>query len=394
MNAFEFAAAARIIFGEGKLREIAAIAPEFGRRALVVCGSVERAQSLVNLLDEAKVEHVEFTVKGEPDIQLVQAGVAQAHDIAAEMVISFGGGSAIDTGKAIAALATNPGDVLDYLEVIGEGQKLVNAPLPFVAIPTTAGTGAEVTRNAVIASPEHKLKVSLRSPLMLPRVALVDPELTYGLPKEITAYTGMDALTQVIEPFVSNQANPLTDAICREGIQRGANVIGSVYVYPDYPAARSEMALASLCGGLALANAKLGAVHGFAGVLGGMYGAPHGALCAALLPHVTEVNVQALQTRIASDLMPEQRVNFELALQRYREIAHIATHSTDARAAACVTWMKNLVSELQIPSLRAYGIQQADFPAIVEKSAGSSSMKGNPIALTTDELTEILEKAW
>ena len=153
-----------------------------------------------------KSKYSTFTVSGEPDIALVKAGVEQAKAFNAQMVISFGGGSAIDAGKAIAALATNPGEPLDYLEVIGKGQKLANPPLPFVAIPTTAGTGAEVTRNAVIASPEHKVKVSLRSPLMLPRVALVDPELTYGLPKEITAYTGMDALTQLIEPFTSESA--------------------------------------------------------------------------------------------------------------------------------------------------------------------------------------------
>ncbi len=378
MSGFEFATASRIIFGEGKLREITAIVPEFGQRALVIVGgNVERAKPLFDLLDEAKIAHTAFTVNSEPDIQLVNTGLDLVRQTGAQMVISFGGGSAIDTGKAIAALATNPGDVLDYLEVIGKGQKLVNPPIPFVAIPTTAGTGAEVTRNAVIASPEHKRKVSLRSPLMLPRVALVDPELTYGLPKAITAYTGMDALTQVIEPLTSNMANPLTDALCREAIPLAARSIKNAYADDD-PAARRDMALVSLFGGLALANAKLGAVHGFAGVLGGMYDAPHGAICAALLPYATEVNLQALGAR-----QPDHA-----ALKRYAEIEQIVGANGDL-----VGWLAGLAQALAIPSLGSYGIQRGDFPEIVAQSAKSSSMKGNPIVLTDDELTEILEKA-
>jgi alcohol dehydrogenase class IV len=308
-----------------------------------------------------------------------------ANAFAAEMVISFGGGAAIDTGKAIAALATNPGGVIDYLEIIGRGRKLTQPPLPFVAIPTTAGTGAEVTRNAVISSPEHKLKVSLRSPLMLPKVALVDPELTYGLPSAITAYTGMDALTQCIEPFVSNAANPMTDAFCKEGIGRGAKALRQA-VTGENPDARHEMALTSLMGGLALANAKLGAVHGFAGVLGGMYDAPHGALCAALLPPVVEVNVRALRARD-----PNHR-----GLDNYTEIAQTILNwpSFPAHAEDLARWCAQLVKDIGIPPLRSYGITREDFPTIVEHSAKASSMKGNPIVLTADELTEILEKAY
>jgi len=385
MTPFEFATANRIIFGEGKLREMLTIAPEFGQRALVVIGSsVERAKPLLDLLDEAKVAYNTFQVSGEPNIVLITAGVKLAHDSESQMVISVGGGSVIDAGKAIAALATNPGDPIDYLEVIGKGQKLVNAPLPFVAIPTTAGTGAEVTRNAVISSPEHKLKVSLRSPLMLPRVALVDPELTYGLPKEITAYTGMDALTQLIEPYTSNAANPLTNAICREGIQQGYRALEGAYV-ENHPASRNAMALASLFGGLALANAKLGAVHGFAGVLGGMYSAPHGAICAALLPHGTRMNIRVLESREPNNP----------ALRHYIEIARIVMPGIDHRSArgGVLSWIDELIDLLKIPPLSAYGIKSEDFPEIVEKSAKSSSMKGNPIVLTNDELTEILEKA-
>ena len=234
-----------------------------------------------------------------------------------DLIIGLGGGSAIDTGKAIAALLTNAGDPLDYLEVIGRGQALTDAPAPFIAIPTTAGTGAEVTRNAVLASPEHRVKVSLRSPLMLPRVALVDPELTYGLPPAITASTGLDALTQLIEPFVSIRANPLTDAICRDGMRRAARSLRRAYEEGTMlPPARTWPA--SLFGGLALANAGLGAVHGFAGPLGGLFPAPHGVICARLLPLIVEANVRALQER-----KPNTSV-----LQRYAEVARLTADRT------------------------------------------------------------------
>jgi alcohol dehydrogenase class IV len=382
MNPFDFATAGRVIFGEGRLREITSIAQEFGTRALIVCGSLDRAQPLFALLDDANISFTHFSVKGEPTLQLVKEGVELAKASDAQMVISFGGGSAIDAGKAIAALITNPGDPLDYLEVIGKGQKLVNPPLPFIAIPTTAGTGAEVTRNAVVASPEHRLKVSLRSPLMLPKVALVDPELTYGLPREITAYTGMDAITQVLEPLVSNAANIMTDMICQLGLLYGANAIFDAYASDDH-AARSTMSLVSLWGGIALTNAKLGAVHGFAGVLGGMYDAPHGALCAALLPHVTLVNVRALQDREPNNA----------GIRRYTSAVNYLSGYKVSDPAQTSEILLELTRSLSIPPLRVYGIQSKDFPEIVEKSAKSSSMKGNPIVLTNDELTEILDRA-
>jgi alcohol dehydrogenase class IV len=278
---------------------------------------------------------------------------------------------------------TNTGNVLDYMEIIGEGLALTQASAPFIAVPTTAGTGAEVTRNAVLASPEHHVKVSLRSPLMLPRLALVDPELTYSLPPEITASTGLDALTQLIEPFVSARANPMTDAFCREGMRRAARSLRRAYHHGDDASAREDMSLASLFGGLALANAGLGAVHGFAGVIGGMFNAPHGAICARLLPHVMEINLRALEERRAeSD-----------ALHRYDEIAQILTGDEKASALDGVTWVREMAEALHIPPLAACGMTQADWPAVIEKSAVASSMKGNPIQLTADEMGEILAKA-
>ncbi|MEP0763201.1 MAG: iron-containing alcohol dehydrogenase [Chloroflexota bacterium] len=379
---FEFATATRIIFGEGTLAEVGTLAAGLGRCALVVTGrSAERAAPLLARLDAAGVACQTFAVAYEPTVDLALQGTQVARDLGADLVIAFGGGSVIDAGKAIAALLTNPGDPFDYLEVIGRGKPLPHAAAPVIAIPTTAGTGSEVTRNAVLASPEHRVKVSLRSPLMLPAVALVDPELTYGLPPAITAYTGLDALTQVIEPFVTPAANPLTDAICREGIVRAGRALRRAVARGDDAEARADMAFAALCGGLALANARLGAVHGFAGPFGGMFDAPHGAVCAALLPHVMAANVAAL------------RAPGHPSLCRYEEVARLLTGDARASADEGVAWVRDLVADLGVPGLAAYGLDEATFDTLIPAAQRSSSMKGNPVALSDDELRAILARA-
>lgn len=381
---FEFATATRIIFGPGTLSDVGTLAAALGRRALVV-GGRDRSR-LVPLLDRLHAQGIAtttFHVPGEPTIDMVLEGVRQARENGCDCVVGMGGGSAIDAGKAIAALLTNEGDPLDYLEVIGRGQPLTRPPAPYIAIPTTAGTGAEVTRNAVLAAPDQRVKVSLRSPLMLPRVALVDPELTFSLPPAVTASTGLDALTQCMEPFVSRAANPLTDAVCREGMQRAARSLRRAFHDGSDAAAREDMAVASLCGGLALANAKLGAVHGFAGPLGGMFPAPHGVICARLLPFVLETNVRALQERAPASPI----------LARYDEIARIVTGDANARAAAGIAWVQDLCAELAVPPLASFGMTGADIPVVVPKAQRASSMQGNPIALTEEELTRILRQA-
>ena len=290
---FEFATATRIIFGEGSAATLPDLARTFGARPFVVTGSSrERAAALVSALSAET-----FAVSGEPTVDLVREGARQAQDAACDVVISIGGGSVIDTGKAVAILATNGGEPLEFLEMVGKGRAITVPPLPFIAVPTTAGTGSEVTRNAVLGSTEHGVKASLRSPLMLPQVAVVDPELTYGLPREVTAFTGLDALTQLIEPYVSIRANPMVDAICVAGIDHIASALRRAYHDGADRDARRDMALASLFGGLALANAGLGVVHGFAAPLGGRWKAPHGALCAALLPHGMAANVAGLRAR-------------------------------------------------------------------------------------------------
>lgn len=379
---FEFATATRIMFGSGSLADIGPIARSMGTHALLVTGSKpERAERLSKLLEQAGVPSTAFSIAGEPEISTVQRGVALAKQRACDQVISLGGGSAIDGGKAIAALLTNPGAVLDYLEVIGDGKPLPQSPAPFTAIPTTSGTGAEVTRNAVLASPGHRVKVSLRSQLMLPKVALVDPQLTLKLPREISAASGLDALTQLIEPYVSCRANPMTDALCVEGIRRAAQSLRRVCDDGSHLAARENMALASLFSGMALANAGLGAAHGFAGPIGGMFPAPHGAVCAALLPHVMGANLRALQSR-----SPENP-----ALARFDEVARLLTGSPTATAEAGIQWVQALVRDLAIPPLRRYGVTQDQLADVVAKAQNASSMRGNPLQLTPDELTDVLQ---
>jgi alcohol dehydrogenase class IV len=383
MPQFEFATAARILFGEGTIRQVPAAAAALGRRALLVTGaSPDRAAPLRRSLRAAHISTVPFPVPGEPTLDLIRSAPRDC-----DFVIAFGGGSALDAGKAIAALLTNGGDPLTYLEVIGLGRPFTVPAAPCIAIPTTAGTGSEVTRNAVLASPEHRVKASLRSPSMLPRLAVVDPELTYDLPRAITASTGLDALTQLIEPYVSLRANPMTDQFCAEGMRRAASALPRVWRDGADRAARCDMAWASLLGGMALANAALGAVHGFAAPIGGMFAAPHGAVCAALLPYVMEVNVRALRARAPGNARTPERMT------RYDEVARLMTGRPHATAPDGVAWIAALCQNLEIPPLRTYGVAESDLPVLVAKAAQASSMQGNSIVLTEEELREIVSRA-
>jgi len=381
---FEFATATRIIFGPAVLSEVVSLSAGMGKRAFVVTGrSTQRAAPLLERFAKQGVECTTFCVAGEPTTTLAKEAVELARRAACDFVISIGGGSVLDTGKVAAAMLTNTGELENYLEVVGAGKPLSQNSAPHVAIPTTAGTGAEVTRNAVLGVPEHRVKVSMRSPFMLPHLALVDPELTYSMPPAVTASTGLDALTQLIEVYVSSEANPLTDGLCREGIERAGRSLARAYENGNDRAARQDMALASLLSGLGLANAKLGAVHGFAGPLGGMLSAPHGALCARLLPFVMEANVQALRRRGVESP----------ALIRYNEVARLLTGKPTARVAEGVTWVHGLCSALKVPSLAKFGLKEHDFPAVIAKARKSSSMKGNPVELADDELLEIVRRA-
>jgi alcohol dehydrogenase class IV len=377
MMRFELATAARIVFGAGAVSEVAPAARALGSRPLLVTGSDG------NHLAGTGLEGAVFSVAGEPTIDLVRDGVRAAIENKADVIVAIGGGSAIDAGKAIAGLLRNGPEPLDYLEVVGRGRELANPAAPFIAVPTTAGTGAEVTRNAVLASPQHRVKASLRSPYLLPRLAVVDPELTLALPPAITASTGLDALTQLLEAWVSVRANPMTNGFCREGLPLVARSLRRAFQDGSDLPARTDMSLAALLSGLALANAGLGAVHGFAAPIGGMFDAPHGAVCAALLPHATALNIAALRAR---DPNGER-------LRRYEAAARTLTGNAGASADELPEWLNALCRDLGIPGLASYGIGEADIADLVSQSARSSSMKGNPIPLTESELREILARS-
>ncbi len=381
---FEFSTAQQIVFGSAVAAEAGPLAASVGKRAFVVLGrTAQRAAGLFEQLTAHEIAYQSFHVTGEPTVGMAQTAVASAREAGSEVVVALGGGSVIDTGKVVAAMLRNEGELLDYLEIVGGGKPLAHPAAPHIAIPSTAGTGAEVTRNAVLSVPEHQVKVSMRGPFMLPCCALVDPLLTRSMPPELTASTGLDALTQLVEAFVSNKANPLTDGICREGLERAGRSLARAFANGSDPAAREDMALASLFSGLALANAKLGAVHGFAGPLGGLTGAPHGVICGKLLPFVMETNVRAL----------EKRAPNSPALARFDEVARILTGNRTARASDAVAWTEQLCETFGLPGLRAHGLTEDILPAAVAKAKKASSMKGNPIALQDEELAAILERA-
>jgi len=280
-------------------------------------------------------------------------------------------------------LVANGGEALDYMEVIGRGLPIKKPSLPYIAITTTSGTSAEVTKNEVMKSEKHKQKASLRSPFMYPSLAVVDPVLTVSVPPNVTASTGLDAFTQCLEPLVSNASNPLTDAIALKGLEYGARSLRKSYTDGKDIGARSDMALCSLFGGLALANAKLGTVHGLAGVLGGLIPGPHGAICAILLPGVINANVKALKTRDPKGPY----------LAKYQLAAQVVCGRPDATPSDLAAWVTETCQLLNVPLLSTYGLKKSDFEEVVSKSLEASSTKGNPIVLTAQELLEIVDTA-
>jgi len=380
---FTFHTAGEIIFGAGKFDELGSIARRFGQRVLLcIRGSHLQEHGILSKstgsLADMQIEFSLFSLpEGEPTVQDVELGAAQVRKENPELIISIGGGSTIDTGKALAALASNAGSVEDYLEGAGRNLPISHLPLPHVAIPTTAGTGAEVTKNAVITSEENKVKRSMRSPLLLPNVALLDPNLTLSLPARITAETGMDALTQLIESYVSLKAQPIPSALAIDGIRLvGRHLRTAVQDGSNLPA-REGMMLAALLSGIALANSGLGAAHGIAAALGGIGNIPHGRACAMLLPLVMRFNLPA-------------------CTERFAQIAEALTgeHEADQKKAAekAVTFVEQLCRDIGISrKFTEEGIEERDIPALVSGSFGSS-MRGNPIPLSKEQVEQIIRE--
>ena len=372
---FDLALPGRVWFGVGRSAELGRAVAALGRRALVVTGS--RPDRFATLLDELRGTVDALTVvgaAGEPGVADARRAVDAGRAMAADVVVAIGGGSPIDLGKAVAMLLANGGDPMDYIEVVGAGQPITAVSVPLVAVPTTAGTGAEVTANAVLAVPEHALKASLRHPSMLPRHAIVDPALTLDCPPAVTAAAGMDALTQCLEPYVSIRANPVTDAWALAGLAAAGRGLRAAFADGSDLAARTELSLCALLGGLSLANAKLGAVHGFAGVLGGMSRAPHGVICAALLEPVCRANLARAEPPLRG---------------RFAAVARALTDDPSATAEDGLAWIEWTRDALALPGLASFGFGPDQAAEAVAKAARASSMQGNPVVLSTEELTRI-----
>ncbi|WP_210200422.1 iron-containing alcohol dehydrogenase [Cohaesibacter celericrescens] len=379
-SSFGFLTAADIRFGRGMALAGVKDLANLGAPLLLVHGSnSKRADWLRLALLDQDIQVQCFAVAGEPDIEMITKGVEQARAGAIAAVVSLGGGSVVDAGKALAALIPATRPMLDHLEVVGQGLPLDVAPLPFAALPTTAGTGAEVTKNAVLSVPEARRKVSLRDSRMLPDIAIVDASLTDNLPRSVTLASGLDAVTQVIEPYLSCKANWLTDALCRDAIPKGLEALATL-MQTEAPAARDALAWTSLAGGLALANAGLGAVHGLAGVLGGVTGGAHGALCGTLLPHVLASNHARLHT-----LAEEAPL-----LARFDEVQHWIAAAIDCDHEQAFESLKAWSANLGLPALAQLGLDKEQIPSIASASLVSSSMKGNPVPLSQSDLEGIL----
>jgi alcohol dehydrogenase class IV len=381
---FDLAVPVDIRFGAGRVSEVPEVFARLGAsRVLVVTGrTTSRADTLRSELRETGISSIVFGVATEPSIERVRAAVSLVAESGCDAVLGFGGGSALDVAKAVAVLALSGTDPTDHLEVIGAGHPIERPGLPCVAVPTTAGTGSEVTRNSVLSG--GGVKASLRSPLILPRVALVDPELLVGVPKPTIAASGMDALSQLIEPLLSKRANPFSDALARDGIRRSARSLRRGYEEGmEESGVREDLALASLFSGMCLANSGLGAVHGLAAAAGARLSAPHGAVCAAVLAAVMDVNLRALR----------ERAREHPALPRMTEVATLLTGLPEATPEDAIAWLQELTAALSIPGLASYGLNQDEIAPMVAAAQEASSMRGNPIELRDEEVTEIITRS-
>ncbi len=369
-----------VITGVGCFDQLGVVARRWGTRALLVCGTsaMQSSGALdrgLALLARAGVSATVYSgVSGEPTLPMVEEGRGFARQEDVQVVVGLGGGSAMDAAKAIAGLHRQTGAVAEY----HAGRPLEGSGLPLLAVPTTAGTGAEVTKNAVLIEPSSGLKKSIRSDAWFARVALVDPELTLSMPPSITASTGSDALCQAIESFVSIGAQSITDALAMEAIRLLGKSLVRAYEDGQDIEARADVHYGSLLAGMALGNARLGGVHGIAHPLGGHYRIPHGVVCGLLLPCVMQYNLRWTAVPSISE--------------KYTHIARLLGHAgTPSEAIGAAS---SLLSRLNIPRhLESLGVRREDFPLLIEESLPSGSLRSNPRPLDAEDVRCILEMA-
>ncbi|OBT12095.1 alcohol dehydrogenase [Vibrio sp. UCD-FRSSP16_10] len=380
---FQFMTTSKIVFGEGTLQSSLSLLNQFGYSVLLVTGkNLARSEMITAYLKSQSMRYQHISVSREPTISMVEEAALLARRFKPDMVVAMGGGSVIDMGKALSAMITNSGDLYDYVEVIGRNVPIKSLPLPMIAIPTTASTGSEVTKSAVLKSTQDKVKVSLRGPEILPTVAIVDPTLTYGTDLETSARGAMDAFTHLMEAYVCGDPNPLTDMICEEGLRKLAGSILPA-CRQDNPRARSDLSFAAMLGGMATTNAKLGAAHGLAAALGGKITAPHSVITARLAPFVMTENMRMAKQSGRNDV-----------LTRYRKIAQLVTENSDAHREDGVNWVNSMLEQLEVPTLSYYDAVEGPLDLIAQDAMKSVAIKGNPLPLTKDRLVDILNQVY
>ncbi len=381
----------QIHFGPGRIGDVAELIAGYGNRIALVTGessfaASRRLQSLLSELDQRDICREHVVIPGEPTPEMIDAAVRRLRADPPAAVLAVGGGSALDAGKAIAGLTPGGAPVTDYLEGVGSGRVYRGPALPMVAVPTTAGTGSEATRNAVIGrAGRGGFKKSFRDNALVPRHAVIDPDLLASCPAPVIAANGMDALTQLLESYLSTRASRFTDALARSGLESIRDGLESLYRSEGADAAaRERMAWAALASGICLAQSGLGSVHGLAAPLGALFPIPHGVACGAVVAEATAINVAAAGRVESGDRI----------LRRYAEVAALLCGTpVDDRdaAAALVDWLRQLTRRLGVPGLSAYGVTDADVAELVANSRGNS-MRTNPVELTDDEIANLVRR--
>ena len=383
---FEFSSVSKISFGIGRFSELPKLVAGWGNSALIIFNGTGHSADdtiarLQQMLTSSNVRSTSCKQSGEPTVEDIDRAVAVGKSNQVDFVIGIGGGSAIDAAKATAGLLSNGGAAIDYMEIIGAGRKITAPALPWLAIPTTAGTGAEVTRNAVVGSPKHNYKASIRSDYLLAKAVLIDPELNVNVPANVTAASGMDAVCQLIESFTSNAANPMSDALALPGLRLAFPALRKSVANLNDVDARSDMAVSAMWSGITLMNAGLGAVHGFASPFSARDPVAHGVICARLLPAVIKANVAQLRAENKS-------------IERYVQIGKIAAnreHIPDELAIAILMeWIADSLQMFSIPTLASFGFDESHARDIIPKAKKAGSMKFNPVVLPDEVLLDIL----
>ncbi|MDH5183325.1 MAG: iron-containing alcohol dehydrogenase [Gammaproteobacteria bacterium] len=392
MHSFQIAALPHLILKEGGINQLPQLLLNYGRRVLLVTGRSSFCDSpkwlaLCSQLEEEKIDWIHFQVSGEPSPKLVDDAVKKIHQEHIQVVVAIGGGSVLDAAKAIAGLLPFGNSVLDHLEGVGKGIEYQGPSLPMIAVPTTAGTGSEATKNAVLSvQGENGYKKSFRHHSLVPRVAILDPALLASCPQHLIAAQGMDAFTQLLESLVSTRANPFCDALAMSGLKAFKQGFWAAWEGGDHIASkhgRAQMLYAAYLSGVTLAQVGLGSVHGLASPLGAFFPLPHGLVCGTLVAKATELNIRLLR----------QREPANLALDKYAEVGRLLTDNSllDREEAAdqLVTLLENWTKRLQLPRLSEYGVTEYDLERIVANSRGNS-MLTNPLVLSDDDIAELI----